>query len=290
MNGGKFHYCWMINESTCNAFNDQMYGPSIDGTTTRLKSCLKRRMPWYNRQALDNSTSKTRGHRSELSCARLDCMMIKNTVGGATTSETVHVVDDDSNTRAALFQLLTIAGYRVKLHASAAEFLKAYDGLPSCLILDLAMPKMRGEVLLDNIVQLKLNVVVLIMTGHATIEAAIRVTRAGALGLLQKPFNSVELLKTVEDIFHKARPVFARRALADDYRQHLSSLTAREREVFDLMVAGMTSQEIAALLGNSKKTIDIHRARVMQKMGARAISELIMGWTLLFRDHSPEHY
>jgi FixJ family two-component response regulator len=217
-------------------------------------------------------------------------MMIENTFGNATTRQTVHVVDDDSNTRDALFQLLTVAGYSVKLYASGPEFLKAYDGLPGCVTLDLAMPEMRGEVLLDEIVHLKLNVVVLIMTGHATIESAIQITRAGAMGLLQKPFNNDELLKNVEDIFHKARSVFARRALVDDYRKQLNSLTAREREVFDLMAADMTSQEIAAHLGNSKKTIDIHRTRVMQKMGARTISELIMGWTLLFCDHSPKNY
>ncbi|QVX18019.1 hypothetical protein DB356_07965 [Pseudomonas congelans] len=123
------------------------------------------------------------------------------------------------------------------------------------------------------------------MTAHATIESAIHITRAGAIGFLQKPFDGDQLLKTLEKISLQAQTVFARRALVDDYRLRLESLTSREREVMDLMLAAMTSQEIATQLGNSKKTVDIHRARVMQKMGASTITELIMGWTLLF--HGP---
>lgn len=152
-------------------------------------------------------------------------------------------------------------------------------------MLDLVMPGMRGEALLDEIVRRKFNVVVIVMTAHATIESAIHITRAGAIGFLQKPFDGDQLLKTLEKISLQAQTVFARRALVDDYRLRLESLTSREREVMDLMLAAMTSQEIATQLGNSKKTVDIHRARVMQKMGASTITELIMGWTLLF--HGP---
>jgi len=209
-------------------------------------------------------------------------MTIQNTFNDANAPVTVHVVDDDRNTRDALYQLLTFAGYPVQLHASGAAFLDAYDGFPGCMILDLAMPEMRGEALLDEIMRLKFNVVVIIMTGHATVEAAIQITRAGAIGFLQKPFSNDQLLQKLEKISHQAKSVFARRALADDYRQRLDNLTAREREVMDLMLADMTSQEIATQLGNSKKTVDIHRTRVMQKMGASTITELIMGWTLLF--------
>ncbi|WP_426143367.1 response regulator transcription factor [Pseudomonas sp. DWP3-1-2] len=209
-------------------------------------------------------------------------MTVKNTFNNASVPVVIHVVDDDCATRDALHQLLTFAGYPVQLHASGAAFLKAYDGLPGCMILDLAMPEMRGEVLLDEIVRLNLNVVVMVMTGHATIESAIHITRAGAIGFLQKPFDNAQLLEKLEHMSLKAQSVFARRALTDDYRQRLENLTSREREVLDLMLAAMTSQEIATHLGNSKKTVDIHRGRVMQKMGASTITELIMGWTMLF--------
>ena len=209
----------------------------------------------------------------------------QNTFNNACTPVTVHVVDDDFHTRDVLSQLLMQEGYPVQSHDGGAAFLRAYDGLAGCVMLDLAMPGMRGEALLDEIVRRKLNVVVIVMTGHATIESAIQITRAGAMGFLQKPFDGDQLLDKLEKISLQAQTVFARRALVDDYRLRLQSLTSREREVLDLMLAAMTSQEIATQLGNSKKTVDIHRTRVMQKMGASTITELIMGWTLLF--HSP---
>ena len=212
-------------------------------------------------------------------------MTKQNTFNNASAPVTVHVVDDDLHTREVLCQLLVLEGYPVQPHDSGAAFLQAYDGLAGCVMLDLAMPGMRGEALLDEIVRRKLNVVVIVMTGHATIESAIQITRAGALGFLQKPFDGDQLLDKLEKISRQAQTVFARRALVDDYRLRLQSLTSREREVLDLMLAAMTSQEIATQLGNSKKTVDIHRTRVMQKMGASTITELIMGWTLLF--HSP---
>ena len=208
-----------------------------------------------------------------------------NTLNHASAPVTVHVVDDDFDTRNVLSQLLMQEGYPVQSHDGGAAFLRAYDGLAGCVMLDLAMPGMRGEALLDEIVRRKLNVVVIVMTGHATIESAIQITRAGAMGFLQKPFDGDQLLDKLEKISLQAQTVFARRGLVDDYRLRLQSLTSREREVLDLMLAAMTSQEIATQLGNSKKTVDIHRTRVMQKMGASTITELIMGWTLLF--HSP---
>jgi two-component system response regulator FixJ len=212
-------------------------------------------------------------------------MTKQNTFNNASAPVTVHVVDDDHGTRAVLCEWLTLAGCPVQSHDSGAAFLQAYDGLAGCVMLDLAMPGMRGEVLLDEIGRRKLNVVVVVMTGHATIESAIQITRAGAIGFMQKPFDGDQLMNKLDKISLHAQTVFARRALVDDYQLRLQSLTSRERQVLDLMLAAMTSQEIATQLGNSKKTVDIHRTRVMQKMGASTITELIMGWTLLF--HTP---
>ena len=101
----------------------------------------------------------------------------------------IHVVDDDHGVRESMRRQLRRAGYNVQVHSGAAAFLSAYSGDPGCVILDLAMPNMRGEVLLDEISRRRLNVVVLIVTGHATIESTIRVIRAGALDLLEKPFD-----------------------------------------------------------------------------------------------------
>lgn len=197
------------------------------------------------------------------------------------SSVTIHVIDDDHGIREALRRLLYRAGYDVKTHASGAVFLENYDGAPGCVILDLAMPQMRGEVLLEEITRRRLNLIALVLTGYATIESAIRVTRAGALDLLEKPFDNDQLLSTLGNVLSKSQPFFARQALVKDYQQRQASLTPSERTVMDLMLAGLTSQDIAARLGNSKKTIDIHRARVMQKMGAGSTAELIVDWTTL---------
>ncbi|MBE7373903.1 response regulator transcription factor [Pseudomonas lopnurensis] len=196
-------------------------------------------------------------------------------------SVTIHVIDDDRGIREALRRLLYRAGYESRSHSSGAAFLKSYDGAPGCVILDLAMPQMRGEALLEEIARRRLNVVALVLTGHATIESAIRVTRAGALDLLEKPFDNDQLLSALGNALCKAQPIFARQALVNDYQQRHASLTPSERNVMDLILAGLTSQDIAARLGNSKKTIDIHRARVMRKMGAGSTAELIIDWTTL---------
>ncbi len=185
--------------------------------------------------------------------------------------------------RESLRRLLFSEGYEVKLHSSGEAFLESYDGAPACVLLDLAMPCMPGEALMEEIQQRKLNVAVLVLTGNATIESAIRVTRAGALALLEKPFETDRLLSALDDVSKQARPIFARNALVKDYQRRQASLTASERKVMEFLLAGMTSQEIASRLGNSKKTIDIHRGRVMHKMGATSTAELIVQWTSLGR-------
>lgn len=202
------------------------------------------------------------------------------TFAGSHEGITVHVVDDDLGFRHALRRLLRSAGYRVQIHSDALVFLDTYDGEPGCLILDLAMPKMRGEALLEEIAERRLNLVVLVLTGHATITSAVRVTRSGAMDVLEKPIDNQMLLSKVSEVLGKAQRFFAQNALAQDFCHRFAALTVRERQVMDLMVAGLTSQQIGAQLGNSKKTVDIHRSRVMQKMGATTITELIMEWTL----------
>ncbi|MCK2149275.1 response regulator [Marinobacter alexandrii] len=200
---------------------------------------------------------------------------------GPEVAATVHIVDDDMGVREALRRVLRRAGYTVETHAGAAPFLEAYDGQPGCLILDLAMPKMRGEVLLGEIVERNLNLVVLVLTGHATIRSAVRVTQLGAVDVLEKPVDHDLLLTKLREMREVGRKAFARRALAEDFHCRFDSLTHREKQVIELLLAGLTSLEIGQRLGNSKKTIDIHRGRIMQKMGAASVTELIMEWTSL---------
>ncbi len=196
----------------------------------------------------------------------------------------IHVVDDEHGVREALYRLLHRAGYTVQLHSSGEDYLKRYDGAPGCVILDLFMPRMDGETLLEEICQRKHNVAVLVLTANATIASTVRVMRAGAFDLLQKPFTTPELLAALSLVLEKARPMFAMRALVQEHRQRLAGLTPSERNVMGLIVAGLTSQEIAARLGNSKKTIDIHRSRVIQKMGVASTAELIKSCVALGLD------
>lgn len=193
----------------------------------------------------------------------------------------VHIVDDEPNILQSLRRLLGRAGYVTQLHLSAAEFLAEYDGSPACLILDLKMPGMRGEKLVSHILQNNLNLVLLVLTGHATIRSAVYLTKAGVVDVIEKPFDNTLLLETVHRMTRKARRIFAQRALADDFRARMESLTKREDEVFNLLLAGLSSTEIGKQLGLSKKTIDIHRSRVMDKMGTASVAELIVSWTTL---------
>lgn len=194
---------------------------------------------------------------------------------------TIHIVDDEPNARKALQRLLNRAGFTTELHASGSEFLENYNGEPACLILDLHMPGLRGEKLVEEILQRNLNLVVLVVTGHATVASAVFLTRAGAIDVIEKPFDNEHLLETVRIMVRKARRVFAQRALADDFKARMASLTSREKDVFDLLLAGFSSADIGEQLDVSKKTVDIHRSRVMSKMGAASVAELIVSWTTL---------
>ncbi len=125
---------------------------------------------------------------------------------------TIHIVDDELNARKALQRLLNRAGFNTELHTSGSEFLENYNGEPACLILDLHMPGLRGgEKIVEEILQRNLNLVVLVVTGHATVSSAVFLTRAGAIDVIEKPFDNEHLLETVRIMVRKARRVFAQR-------------------------------------------------------------------------------
>lgn len=193
----------------------------------------------------------------------------------------IHVVDDDHGIRAALNRLFVHAGYDARLYSSGADFIEKYDNSPGCVILDLAMPGLSGEQVLYEITSARFNLVVLILTGHATISTAVNLIKAGAVDLIEKPFDNEQLLDKVNKLLESAQSFFAKNILIADYQKRVSSLTPSERSVMELLLTGMTSQEIADHLHNSKKTIDIHRARVMKKMHATSLRDLLEGWIRL---------
>ncbi|HEY5761105.1 MAG TPA: response regulator [Steroidobacter sp.] len=194
----------------------------------------------------------------------------------------VYVVDDDDGMRRALSTLLTTIGHTSVAYASPTEFLSKYDpARNSCLVLDVRMPEMSG---LE--VQQKLNLSgsmlpVILMTGHGDIPMAVQAMKDGAFDFLQKPFRDEELLDRIRRALQQDaenRQSVQRHA---DLRERASSLTPREREVMAMVVDGRANKVIAIDLGLSERTVEIHRANVMDKMGARSVAHLVKMHLLL---------
>ena len=188
----------------------------------------------------------------------------------------VMVVDDDSGVRNAMRALLKSVGLNAVLYSSAQEFLGAYDPYqPGCLLLDIRMPGMSGMDLQQELNLRGAVVPVIFMSGHADIPMAVEAMQHGAFDFLQKPFRDQDLLDRIQKAI--AKDAERRLALGERSRikTHLESLTEREREVLDLLTTGKQNKQIAQDLGVSPRTIEIHRARVMEKMNAQSVAELV---------------
>lgn len=194
----------------------------------------------------------------------------------------IHVVDDDDSFRTALTRLLRAAGYAVKDYRSAGEFLLGRPGDGAgCLILDVHMPGPSGLELQEALAREELALPVIFLTGQGDIRQSVRAMRAGAVDFLTKPVQRKELLAAVAEALNRqaARAKFGRRRreLADRF----ATLTPREREVFAQVVAGRLNKQIAAALGTSERTVKAHRARIMEKMQAGSVAELVHAETML---------
>lgn len=189
---------------------------------------------------------------------------------------TVFVVDDDQAVRTSLELLMRSVGHRVETFQSAQEFLDSGAATRrGCLILDIRMAGMSGLELQHRLKETGSLLPVIVITGHGDVPIAVRAMKDGAMEFLEKPFSKQLLLEHVREALRLDE---ARRA-ADSNRStseaRLATLTPRERQVMDLVVAGKASKEIALVLGISKKTVDVHRARVMQKLEAGSIPQLV---------------
>jgi len=188
----------------------------------------------------------------------------------------IMVVDDDSGVRNAMRILLKSVGMESALYGSAQEFLAAYQPTqPGCLVLDIRMPGMSGLELQQQLNLRGAVLPVIFMTGHGDIPMAVEAMQHGAFDFLQKPFRDQDLLDRIQKALVKDAE--RREALGEHsrIRSHLESLTAREREVLDLMTQGKQNKAIAQDLGVSPRTIEIHRARVLEKMNAQSVAELV---------------
>ena len=188
----------------------------------------------------------------------------------------IMVVDDDAGVRNAMRSLLKSVGLESALFASAQEFLAAYQPAQcGCLVLDIRMPGMSGLELQQQLNLKGAVIPVIFMTGHGDIPMAVEAMQHGAFDFLQKPFRDQDLLDRIQRAIVKDGE--QRQSLGEHARikAHLESLTAREREVLDLMIQGKQNKVIAQDLDVSPRTVEIHRARVMEKMSAQSVAQLV---------------
>jgi FixJ family two-component response regulator len=188
----------------------------------------------------------------------------------------VHVVDDDAAVRESLRLLISSMGLRVRTYASGAEFLGAwYDDPPGCLVLDIRMPGMSGLDLQQQLNARNSILPIIVITGHGDVPMAVEAMQAGALDFIQKPFRDQDLLDRISQALE--RDAENRRVLVEHnaVRARLQSLTPRETEVLRLVVAGRANKVIAGDLNLSQRTVEIHRARVMEKMRAQSLAQLV---------------
>jgi two-component system response regulator FixJ len=190
--------------------------------------------------------------------------------------QTVHVIDDDNAARDSLAFLFRTADVDVRTYGSATEFLAVAPALTGgCVVTDVRMPQMDGLELLRRLRQLDLALPVIVMTGHGDIPLAVEAMKAGAADFFEKPFSDDAMLAAVRRALGRHRQDRAREAERAAVKERLASLSARERQVLEGLVAGKPNKTIAFDLGISARTVEIYRAHVMTKMNAASLSELV---------------
>ena len=191
-------------------------------------------------------------------------------------TQTIYVVDDDEAMRDSMTWLLEGEAYRVTCFDSAESFLKAWrNDMHGCLVLDVRMPEMSGLELQEKLDSLGSQLPVIFVTGHGDVPMAVSALQRGACDFIEKPFHNEDLLSRIQRALELDNQLSARRQRDGAISHRLDQLTQREREVMQLVVAGKLNKQIADELNISMKTVEAHRARVMEKMGVRTLAELV---------------
>lgn len=194
----------------------------------------------------------------------------------AQSGQQVFVIDDDEAQRDSLIWLLESHGYAVRAYSRAEDFLANWDaGLAGCLLLDVRMPGMSGPELFEELIRRHSVLPVIFITGHGDVPMAVAALKKGATDFIEKPFSAEEMLEAVGKCLARESEEREHRRSQADTTRRLAQLTAREREVLELIVAGKLNKQIADVLDISIKTVEVHRARVMEKMGAKSLAALI---------------
>jgi FixJ family two-component response regulator len=189
---------------------------------------------------------------------------------------TVFVVDDDASVRTAVKRLLQSIGLQVKTFDSAQAFLAHSDhDKPACLVLDVRMAGMSGIELQEQLTKAGLRMPIIFITGHGNIPMSVKAVKSGAVDFIEKPFDDQKLIDAINIALKEDGKYRLEQAEIKDIQHRVDSLTPREHEVFDLVVTGILNKQIAFDLGMSEKTVKVHRARVMQKMKAESLADLV---------------
>jgi FixJ family two-component response regulator len=193
----------------------------------------------------------------------------------STLTPIVYIVDDDPAMRSSLRWLIESVGLTVRTCASAQEFLRTYQGDPGCLVLDVRMPGMSGLDLQAELAARRIEIPVLIITGYAEVALAVRAMKGGAFDFIEKPFSDQALLDRIRAAVALDEESRRHRAARQEVAARLRLLTARERDVLTRVVTGKSNKVIAAELQLSTKTVEVHRAHVMEKLKADSLADLI---------------
>lgn len=193
-----------------------------------------------------------------------------------TEQRLVHVVDDDAAVRRSVGFMLKTSGHRVEMYESGVDLLKAGTHIDEgCILLDIRMPGMDGLEVQQALQDSGLNLPVIIMTGHGDVALAVRAMKAGAVDFVEKPFEKEALLRSLDEGFARLSRKNATDDRARDAAVRLQALTARERDVLNGLAQGLPNKTIAYDLGISPRTVEIHRANLMTKLGVRSLSEAL---------------
>ena len=189
---------------------------------------------------------------------------------------TVYVVDDDVDVLKAIARLLESIGLNVATYSSPHQFLQSYDrNAPGCLVLDLALPGLNG-LDVQRVLEQRASVLpIVFLSGRGDIAASVQAMKHGAADFLTKPIDDTALIAAVQEALARDQVVRPAHMERERIGKSLAMLTERERQVFELIVAGRLNKEIAAFLGTTEKTIKFHRGNLMRKMGARVVADLV---------------
>lgn len=189
---------------------------------------------------------------------------------------TIYMIEDDPSVRDALSLLLGLRGYPVAMFADAESFLDAYQpAWRGCLLIDIRMPGMDGLTLQKRLLELGCSIPAVVMTGHGNVESAREAFRAHAVDFLEKPIDHTKLMRAIDEAFQRQATALDKENRRSDFDRLLATLTPREKEVMDLVVTGRHNREIAESLGISARTVEVHKARMMTKLGVDGVPDLV---------------